>query len=633
MLKSLLVLVAVFAMLCNALYAQNFRAENVLPEKTLLVLEITDGKKFCEGMRSIGLWKFFEDPQWKEFFKTVPPQFMEMLHWQIKAAEKQAGISLQDLHQAFAGQLCLALVDVKMMPGVPFPIPVVLLSWDLGPKKEMFEKFFTETRQKLYPLAPMPLEEKTSDVNGYAVTTITAPMPIFLTYMGNTLLLCNNQEYLASILNKQEESFPSLAKSEQYNAVQQKLLQGYEGAYLYLNLKDAVKTGMNFLGPKAHQAAQVMEISGLDKLHAFAVGLSFRDEQIVESFYTYTPEGRTGIIAGILPNAQASKHLLKYLPQNVFGFNHGTFDLQGLYQTLLDVVKVFEPHAFDQAMAQKKAFEEKLGFQVEEFLASLGKEYLFSVNFSGGFIPDIAFQWSLANPQKFQEIAGKLLTLVPPKFQYNVVWNGYKFTYFNFSTKNQPIPVAPTFSIQEDRLILTLFPESLKNLLTHEKGSLPKDLLKVLKNSSYTAIEYWKFKDVVSILYRTAVPILQGMLPRHEIPVEPALLPSAEVVEKYFGNTIFMAVHDKEGLLWEMHSPTGTLPFAIASGFISYHMQRQMYRPYEEPQYEEPKYEEKYEEPQVEEHKSEESTEEEHKSEESTEEETEPSHEENHEEE
>lgn len=599
MLKFFLVLVATFVMLSNVLFAQDFKAENYLSEKTLLVLEVTNGKKLCEDMRGLGVWKLFEDPQWKEFFKTVPPQYMEMLQAQIQAVEAQAGISLQDLQHAFAGQLCLSVLDVKMIFGKP--IPLVLLSWDLGSKKEVFEKFFTETRKKLYQNVPMPIQENVSEVNGYAVTAITTPMPLFLTYMGNTLLLTNSQEHLKSILQGQEENFASLAKSPQYIAMQQKLLQGYEGAYIYLNLKDIVNIGLNFLGPKADQVKQVLEITGLNSLHSFATGVSYREGQVVESLYVHTPEGRRGVLGGILPNIQASRDLLKHLPKNVLGFNHGVFDLQGLYNTLVDVVKVFQPQVYDEFMGQKKGFEERLGVSLEDILNSIGKEYLFSVHFSGGLFPDIAMQWSLADVAKFQEVFGKLLALVPPKYKYNVTWNGYNFTYFNFSTKNQPIPLAPAVCVQDNRLVLTFFPESLKNLLTQEKGSLPKDLLKILKNSNYTVIEYWKFKDIFSFVYRTVVPFLQGMLPRHEIPVEPALLPSADIIEKYFSNTLFIALHDKEGLLWEMYSPTGTFPFAIASGFISYQVQREMLkRQYQEPPVEEHQ-EPQVEEPQVEE--------------------------------
>jgi len=593
MLKSFLIFVAMVTMLTNFLYSQTFRAENVLPEKTLLLLEITDGKKFCEDMRSIGLWQLFQESQWKEFFKTIPSsKEMEMLKWQIKSAEKEAGITLEDLHQAFAGQLCLALVDVKMVPGMPFPLPVLLLSWDLGEKKELFEKFFSETRGKLYHMAPMPIEETPFDINGHSVVKISTPMPVFLTYVGNTLVLCNDEDYIKGILNKQEESFASLAKSSQYIAMKKQLLQEHEGAYVYLNLKDSVQTGMNFLGEKAEQVKQVLELSGLDKLYALAMGLSFREGQIVESIYIYTPEGRKGILGSILPDMQASKDLLKYLPKNVLGFNHGMFDIPGLYKTLLDTVKVFQPAAYDHIMEQKKGLEEKLGIQIEDLIFSLGKEYLFSVNFSGGFLPDIAIQWSLSDSKKFQNALENLLKLIPPQYKYNINWNGYNFIYFNFSSKNQPLPVAPTVSVQDNRVIFTPFPENLKNLLTQEKGVLPEDLLKSLKNRNYTVVEYWRFKDIVVPVYRTIVPLLQGMLPRQEIPVEPALLPSADLLEKYLTNTVFFAIHDKEGLLWEMYSPTGTLPFVVLSTVVTHQIQKEILKrhvpEYEKPYVEEP---------------------------------------------
>ena len=225
-----------------------------------------------------------------------------------------------------------------------------------------------------------------------------------------------------------------------------------------------------------------------------------------------------------------------------------------------------------------RSIEEKIGLQVKEMIGWIGNEYLLTVSCSGGFIPDFAFQLTLKEGKKIEEHLQKFLALVPPKHCFKVKHEEGEFTYFNFSSKREPIPVAPSLMIKDDRLIFALFPETLKNIVAQKEGKLPEDFQNCVGETKYIYGEYLNLKAIVAPLYRTLLPMVQSMVPRHKVPFELALLPGGDLVENYLTNLMFVATQSNEGILWEIHSPAGTIPLLIASGGIAYAAERKFKR-------------------------------------------------------
>ena len=110
-------------------FSDDFNAADYISDGTLLYVEMENGQKFCEQMREIGLWQLFSSDEWKAFFDTIPPEFVQLIRGQQKQFEMQAGVTLKDVAEAFSGHFSIAAMDV--MPG-PMPMPAVLLSWDMG---------------------------------------------------------------------------------------------------------------------------------------------------------------------------------------------------------------------------------------------------------------------------------------------------------------------------------------------------------------------------------------------------------------------------------------------------------------------------------------------------------------------
>lgn len=397
-------------------YSQTpFNVEEYLPANTLMKMEVTNGKDFCENIRSLGMWKMFQTPEWKAFFATIPKQLFQKIEQKKKAFESQFGLNFDSLKKTFSGQLSISLIDLKFSPMGP-PMPVALIAMDLGKEKDNFSKFLMDMAKK----TGMPIQS--TQLHGYTLTEIPAgPVPVYLTFFGSTMLICNDKQFLEIMLDPKKKIQTNLAKDKQYLAVKKQVLAGHCGAFVYVNVKEARALAMEFLGEKAKQVNQMLKMSGIDGIDAVALGTSVRDAQVTESLYVYTPKGRTGILGKSIPSMSIGNSLTKYIPEQLIGFSHASVDVKGIYDLATNLMKMFSPRDFRGFTQMIQEFEKETGIKVADFLASLGTELLFTTSFSGGLIPDFGFSFALEDSKKFQDAFTKILRFVPKNIitQYN----------------------------------------------------------------------------------------------------------------------------------------------------------------------------------------------------------------------
>ncbi len=596
----------------------SFRAQEVLPESTLVYVEVTDAKALCQDMRNSKVGKMFASEEWKTFWGSVPPEFQQMIQMQVKNMEKQAGYGLTDLHRALGGQISLAVVDLQP----PHFLPQIFFSWDLGKEKDRFSSFFSHLR------AQAGLPEEKYEFEGNWISVISTPaMPIFMTYIANHLVITNNKEHLESIF-RGTYLRNTLSASQNYLNVKQKVLGGRNGKLVYINMRQAWELVRQHAPPQAQsQIGQIVGMTGADGVEAIGIGSSFRSGQVSESIYLYTPQQRYGLIGDLLPVSQNPQKLLAYLPENVYTIHHSTLDWAHYYETLTRLLQTFEPREYRGLKQSEKFLEKEFGLSLQEFLKTLGHEILLTTSPSKGWLPDLVLQVSLKEPALFQEALGKILSAVPSPFLQKFHWAGHDIQYLSLSTRRDQIPVAPTFFVQGERFVVTLFPESAKDFLVGKKSSLPQEAQALIENRPYTHMKYLNVKDLSKVLFKTSHPLLQAVLPRQKLPFEPALLPSPDFIVEHLSDIVMLVEQDKRGVFSEISSPIGVLPLYALAGIgllldENPHLRRSLkrffpgkkrevpqkpYYPEEEPPYsEEPK--EEYREELKEEYKEEEKT-------------------------
>ena len=485
----ILAMLVVFSFSSMVAAQEAFDMEKLLPANTLLYASVTDGKAYCEDMRTTGLWQLFSSDEWKEFFKTVPPEICQMLRGQQQEMEGQLGLTLKDFHNAFQGQVALAVIDVNLE--APMPLPQIIFGWDLGTQKEKFAEVLEKLKMQFQDM----LHIETYEVHGQAVTQIITPdFPVFFTYMGSALVVCTDKNYLESIIDPQFKSDNPLATSKPFQTVKTQLLQGKTGEFLYFNVERAMQIASQLAPPAQFaQLQQILKMTGVDSLEALGGGATFREGQVTESFYFYTPKGRVALMGSLFPAKATKQDLVKFFPARILGFNHGFLDLAEMYATANHLFKTFNPRDYQGFLGMKQGMEEEFGINLEQdILGTLGNEYLMSLSCSLGLLPDLALQISLKDQERFKQALNKILATIPQENRFQVTWQGHEFTYFNFSTKYNPKAVAPAILVEDERLLVTLFPETLKNMLKGVKDNSNAALLKPGQVSGQPSLYFYE---------------------------------------------------------------------------------------------------------------------------------------------
>lgn len=551
--------VAMILLMCMFPYAQDHTTD-LLPESTMLYWELDNGKTFCEQMREIGVWQLFASEEWRAFFATIPPEILDLIGGQQEQLQQQFGLSVQDVLGAVSGHMSFAVVDIAMQPA---PMPIAVLTWDMGSQKDKVSSLLGNFLSMAVP--PEALENY--EYNGYSITTIPAPqLSIHFTYVGSRLVVCTDKNYLEQYLTGRSEY--SLANNSSYQSVKEHSLRNRSGVLLYANVQRIVDFVVSMEG---EDSRQILDMIGLNSIQSLGLGMYFNNGQIVENMYVHMPGEKTGFLGKLLPTGPVSTELERFIPGDLIGFRHGFIDLNGLINTALEALQMFAPREYKQFSKMEKGFNSQLGVNLrEQLIGNLGTEYLYSMSFSGGLIPDIAFQITLKDEEAVKNALAALFTMVPEKHRYSFLWNGYTFNYFNYSTMNNPVPVAPTFIIADGRLFITLYPEMAKNLIVQQNGQFPEEATTYLDNRKHLDMEYLNIEKLIVPLYRTAVPFVQALVPRSEVPIEFGLLPAANTLEKYLNNVVYLAFSDEQGLSLESHSPFGLVPFFTGFGLAGY---------------------------------------------------------------
>ncbi len=565
-----ILIVLLFVAFLAPIFAQvgKFELEKVLPSTTLAVAGTNNAAQLYQEFLNSKIWNLITDKEFKSFFDSFAEKPLEKIQQakeqiQYMLNQKQTGINLDELYQVLGGELLLAVVEVGNGQ------PTVILSWDLGSQKENIEKTIKTLLQQMGKRGQATI----TNSFGYDISTIPGAKrgeTISFVYIGTKIVISNSLEYLQKVLDPNYVLEDNLANSNQYVVSKKQVLQGYAGKFVYINTKAILEfvTQMFSGNPKFDQGKAIAELVGLDKIHAITLGASLRNGAVAESLFFFTPEGRTGLLGKALPNIVAPQNLIPYIPEKVIALEHGPLYLGQLYRDIMEFLKQVDKREYERALRDLEGVKQEFGMTVEEILDAVGNEYLLTVNCSGGFIPDIALQIAVQDTEKMQKFIDGLLGWVPEKMQYNVQYKGTSFTYFNFSSRREPIPLAPAFGMIGNRLVICPFPETFKNLIESKNGQLPEDLKLFLDNRDYSEVAYLNLKSLVVPLYKTILPLLQGMAPRSQVPFEPALLPPASLFEKYVSNCAIVSIYNANGILFEAHSPTG-ITWMIVGGAVA----------------------------------------------------------------
>lgn len=557
--NKLLVLFLVLGMLVSA--QTTFRLENVLPDHTLAVVSLENSMQFYKDLQTTKIMGMLQDKEMQDFWATIPNNPLLQVNFFMQMAQgildqQKISLKIEEISQLFEGQLSFAVVDMTKKG------PIFAIAWDVGNKKDAMTQLLGFGLQQ-FPQAPV-----VEDVNGVSITHVKLNRrdEVCFTFVGNVWVASNQKDFLVKITAQDYTLNENLANSAKYIACKNQTLQNQVGFLAYANTQEILALADKMLGRDRDykDAKPIMAKIGVDSIQAVALTMSVRNGQVVDSLYIHTPEGRQGLLGELLPEIYAPQNLVSSIPQDTIVLEHGTLYLQKIFTAVSAFIKEVSPRDYQDIEMFSKDCREVYGINLAEFLGDIGNEYLFTISKSNCLVPDIALQTSIQDPEKMNNHIKGVTDKLWHGFYREITWNDYEFVYFNFSSRREPLPVAPTVGVLGNRFVLCPFPETFKNMTKVQNGPLPSELIAMINGRAYTEVFYFNTKEVVIPLYRIALPLAQAMLPRSELPFEPALLPSSDLFEKYLTNFGIFEQFQKEGLLWEAHSPLGFSCITIA---------------------------------------------------------------------
>jgi len=540
-------------------------AKNVSGD-TLIYFSLGKGSQSIAELQKLGLYQLFLDEEVQTLVKTFGN-----IREQMNVALEKIGISKEQFRGMLDGEISFAIPNITY-ENMPMPIPTVVITWDVGKEKEKVAQLLDMTVPQL------PLDCQEGRVFDQRILTFKIPMapcPVIVTFIGSSFVLTNNLAYLETVLAPDFALENSLAVDSHYKTVLNKLMANRAGLHMYCNVAKIVEIIKNNFVPDFYQeeVKNFLKIFGLDHLQSISLATTFANGEVVETLYLNFPDGKTGLFSKIFPDESKENKLLTYFPSKHIVFKHGHFYWNNIYTALKEIVSIYKPDVLEQLKEQ----EEKYNISLDKFFASLGTEYLQTMFCSGGLIPDYAIHFACEDIAGMKEFINSVFILLPEAHRRRTVWKGYDLFYYALGSSEKFIPIAPTIGFTEDCMIFTLYPETFKNVVEGPKGQIPEKVATMMASQNLKMANYCNMKAIVHIFYKTAVPLLQSILHRDEIPFDLVSLPSSETLQKYITDITSFMFNDKDGVLLEIHSPCGLILLSKSSSVLQQKIQQYIY--------------------------------------------------------
>ncbi len=394
----------------------------------------------------------------------------------------------------------------------------------------------------------------------------------FLVPLGRLLVVATGEARVRDMIDRTlDGSLPSLATDPRHvEILAARAGSGTVTLLLEAHFDRALEALKARFPAESAAVAMGLEKAGLGRLKAFT-SVTRADGAGLSSTTSVLIDGeRTGLGRLFAGGAPVAFDGLSFAPQESYYASCGRLDLSQIHQAALEVGGML-------VAMRAAAFETQTGIKLREDLFDLaGPDATLIIAPSRGLIPDVGLVLGSSDPARLERTLVKLLETVdwPPgtgvgQVQYaggvaHVVPLGHR--------RLGGVPLAPTFGVVGGKLLIAPFPLTFQHLSAVQRCEYPD----LTKNSDFASlrrrvpadalsISYLDLPRLVSFVYDTMMPLLQGMV--SEGPQAPPLyeLPDARVLERHLFGRVGWTRADARGLHWEAYSSMDMSGFAIGA--------------------------------------------------------------------
>jgi len=325
------------------------------------------------------------------------------------------------------------------------------------------------------------------------------------------------------------------------------------------------------------QVDEILDQLGLSNAQAIAYTLRPESDGFMSRVFVYYPHFAESTTKPSAPKVIGPETFAR-VPMDANYAWAGSFDLARLYGVILNVVTAVDPDARKKLDRELGKIEELIGLKIhDDLLATLGTDWLIydAPSHGGLWFSGITFQVSLRDANRFSESMEKLVGVLQDKagkaLKVEVeTYRGQMIVYLNII--GYPVPVAPAWCIQGNRMIIALYPQMIRTAIDFQKDKLPSladnsDFQrgwKLLPQKPY-GVTYVNSAKGAGEVYSFALPIWQtvsAMAQKEGVEMNVSMLPSQRTITKHMFGTLSASALTDEGILCVSH---GSLPFAVPS--------------------------------------------------------------------
>jgi hypothetical protein len=465
-------LVAVSALASSCLAAD---PEKVLPDSTLFFFKVKNVSELRESFQGSSFGQLLADPAMKPMKEDALGKMADA----SKEVKAKLGVTIGELFSLPQGAITLAVVG-KSDPKIPF---AVLISADAGKNASTMTEVMTKSTDQA---KQANAKVATETFKGLTLHIIQSPQegdkpnpPMVWTNSGSVFHIATDVDAIKDVISHADGRSDSLASVDSFAKTRAKL--GDAPVSWFLDITKTIKL-MVKLGQAAQPGGQniepILQITGINGLKAASGSFAFNSGAYdsVSKVYFLAPAPTQGVLKMFLmPPANLKPE--SWVPANVASYSSFSWDLDGAYNALNDLVNQVQPGML-QALQQQALVGPNGGDPLDlqkDVFGPLGNRITMISDFKKPIKEDsqrILVGISLTDIKKFQATFNKIIEIAggsPAKRDF------LGTTIYDFKIPDMPNPAGgadgplksgtATIALAKDTLFIASEPALLEAVL------------------------------------------------------------------------------------------------------------------------------------------------------------------------
>jgi len=434
--------------------------EKALPESTLFFFKIKNFADLRDSFKQTGFGQLLADPAMKPL-KDDAIAKMEDGNKDLKA---KLGVSLNELLTLPQGAVTLAVVT-KADPKMPVSL---LISADAGSNKaKMTEVMMKATDQAKQADAKVGTET----FKGLTLHIVQAPKegdkpaspPLIWTNVDSVFHIASDADALKDLITHADGRSDSLASVESYTKTKAKLADA--PVTWFLDISKAIKQAVKILQPggAGQNTEALLQVTGVTGLKAASGTFGFNAGPFdsVSKVYVMAPAPTQGVLK-LFSMPKQTLRPESWVPGNVTSYYTLSWDLDGAYSALNDLVNQFNPGLLQVAQQALVGPNGGEGLDLQkDIFGPLGNRVTVISDFKKPIKEDsqrFLFGVAISDVKKFQSTLNKIIEIAggaPTKRDFQGT------TIYDFKLPEMPAGAADAGPLKDGKVSLAIAKDTL----------------------------------------------------------------------------------------------------------------------------------------------------------------------------